>query len=169
MINCISYYFGLYFLDGSNNCDGISTQGAVSELSEKMGEPYMNYMDVKEKLRTTNKDDWIANDELGTFTYKDDLNLRIERVETDRPFFESWATNFPDKNARATNYRVYYNNSYVDEKMLIDVDGYRATIPLPRSTAPLSFDDEDINFARIINAGERFDEYMETIINREKE
>lgn len=82
------------------------------------------------------------------------MNLRIERAETDSPFFESWATNFPDKNAQATNYRVYYNNSYVDEKMLIDVDGYRAAIPLPRSTALLSFDHEDINFARIINAGD---------------
>lgn len=30
----------------------------------------MNYADVKEVLRITNKDDWIANNELGTFTYQ---------------------------------------------------------------------------------------------------
>ena len=120
----------------------------------------MEYSEVESILETSKKDDWIVNDGLGAFTYKKDLNLRIERSDNDREFNEPWATNFPDKNARAVNYRVFYNNSFVDEKMLVAVDGFRATLPLPRSAQDLSVNKKDENFARIVDVGNQFDSYM---------
>lgn len=120
----------------------------------------MNYNDVENILATSKKDDWIINDTLGTFTYKEDLNLRIERSSEDREFNEEWARNFPDKNARAEDYKVFYNNSFVDEKMLVSVDGARATLPLPKSETDLTVTSANANFARIVNVGNQFDDYL---------
>ena len=120
----------------------------------------MEYNEVEKILATSDKDDWIVNDRLGAFTYKKDLNLRIERSDNDREFNEPWATKFADKDARAVNYRVFYNNSFVDEKMLVAVDGFRATLPLPKSANDLSVNKEDENFARIVNIGNQFDIYL---------
>lgn len=120
----------------------------------------MEYDEVEKILNTSEKKDWIANDELGTFTYKKDLNLRIERSSDDRIFTESWATNFPDKNARAIDYKVFYNNSFVDEKMLVSVDGARATLPLPKSPDDLTVTKSKVNFAKIVDTGNQFEEYL---------
>ena len=120
----------------------------------------MEYSEVEKILATSKKDDWIVNDGLGAFTYKKDLNLRIERADDDRDFNEPWAIKFPDKNARAINYRVFYNNSFVEEKMLVAVDGFRATLPLPKSSQDLSVNKSDVNFARIVDVGTQFDNYL---------
>lgn len=120
----------------------------------------MKYDEVENILASSSKDDWIVNDTLGTFTYKNDLNLRIERSPEDREFNEEWAKNFPDKNARAEDYKVFYNNSFVDEKMLVSVDGSRAILPLPKSESDLTVTAANVNFARIVNVGSQFDDYL---------
>ncbi len=120
----------------------------------------MDYNQVEVLLAESSGDDWIKNDELGVFTYKKDLSLRIERVAEDREFVEPWATKFPDKNARAIEYRVYYNNSFVDERLLVSVDGARAILPLPKSAKDLIVKKSNINFARIVNTGSLFDNYL---------
>ena len=38
----------------------------------------MTYQDLMEKLNQADKDDFIYNDRLGTYTYKHDLDIRIE-------------------------------------------------------------------------------------------
>lgn len=121
----------------------------------------MNYDEVENILATSKKDDWISNDELGTFTYKKDLNLHINRSSDDREFNEPWAKNFPDKNARAVDYKVFYNNSFVDEKMLVSVDGARAVLPLPKSPDDLTVKKSNVNFASIVDTGNQFSNYME--------
>lgn len=122
--------------------------------------PIMDYNKVENILATSKKEDWISNDELGTFTYKKDLNLHINRSPDDREFNEPWAKKFPDKNARAVDYKVFYNNSFVDEKMLVSVDGARAVLPLPKSPEDLSVKEENINFASIVDTGNQFSDYL---------
>lgn len=131
--------------------------------------PIMDYNKVENILATSKKEDWISNDELGTFTYKKDLNLHINRSPDDREFNEPWAKNFPDKNARAVDYKVFYNNSFVDEKMLISVDGARAVLPLPKSPDVLTVKKENVNFASIVDTGNQFSNYMERSGLKEEE
>lgn len=123
----------------------------------------MKLDDVKEILATSSQEDWIIDDESGSFTYKNDLNLHIERAEYDsyREFNEPWATSHPDKHAVAVDYVVKYGSSFVDKKMLVSVDGHRATLPLPKAINDLSVKASDVNFAKIVNIGDRVDEYLE--------
>lgn len=122
----------------------------------------MKLDDVKDILATSSQEDWIIDDESGSFTYKNDLNLHIERAEYDtyREFDETWATSHPDKHAVAVEYVVKYGTSFVDKKILVSVDGHRATLPLPKSINDLSVKASDVNFAKIVNIGDQVDEYL---------
>src|SRR5690554_7441784 len=102
----------------------------------------MKLDDVKKILSTSTKDEWIVDDESGSFTYKNDLNLHIERAdyETYREFDEPWAKSHPDPKAVAVDYVVKYGSSFVDKHTLVSVDGHRATLPMPKSMDDLRVD-----------------------------
>lgn len=123
----------------------------------------MNLNDVKKILAHSSQEDWIVDDESGSFTYKNDLNLHIDRAdyESYREFNEPWATSHPDKHAVAVEYVVKYGSSFVEKKMLVSVDGHRATLPLPKSVDDLRVKASDVNFAKIVDIGDRVDEYLE--------
>lgn len=123
----------------------------------------MKLDDVKEILANSSQEDWIVDDESGSFTYKKDLNLHIDRAdyESYREFNEPWATSHPDKNAVAVEYTIKYGSSFVDKKMLVSVDGHRASLPLPNSMNDLRAKASDVNFAKIVDVGGRVDEYLE--------
>lgn len=122
----------------------------------------MKLEQVKRILSESNQDDWIIDDESGSFTYKDDLNLHIERAtyETYRDFNEAWATSHPDPKAVAVEYTVKYGSSFVDKKTLVSVDGHRATLPMPKSATDLHVKKSDVNFAKIVDVGGNVDEYL---------
>lgn len=122
----------------------------------------MKLTKVKEILASSSQDDWIVDDESGSFTYKDDLNLHIERAafEDYRSFNESWATSHPDPDARAVEYIVKYGSSFVEKHTLVAVDGFRATLPMPKSAQDLHVGSAEVNFARIVDIGDRIDEYL---------
>lgn len=122
----------------------------------------MKLNDVKEILATSSQDDWIIDDESGSFTYKNDLNLHIERADYDsyREFKEPWATSHPDPHAVAVEYVVKYGSSFVDKHTLVSVDGHRATLPMPKSINDLRVRASEVNFAKIVNIGDRVEEYL---------
>lgn len=117
---------------------------------------------VKSILAKSSQEDWIVDDESGSFTYKEDLNLRIERSDFDtyRSFNEPWATNHPDSSAKAEDYTVKYGSSFVEKFTLVSVDGHRATLPMPESRDSEFVSKEDVNFAKIVDIGGRVDEYL---------
>ncbi|WP_124430076.1 hypothetical protein [Pseudomonas sp. R2-37-08W] len=123
----------------------------------------MKLDDVKKILATSPQDDWVIDDESGSFTYKNDLNLHIERAdyETYRDFDEPWAKSHPDPKAVAVEYVVKYGSSFVEKHMLVSVDGHRATLPMPKSMNDLRVRASDANFARIVDIGDRVDEYLQ--------
>lgn len=123
----------------------------------------MNLEGVQKILATSSQDEWIVDDESGSFTYKNDLNLRIERADFDtyRSFNEPWATNHPDSSAKAEDFTVKYGASFVDKHTLVSVDGHRATLPMPESASSEYVSKEDVNFAKIVDIGGRVDEYLE--------
>lgn len=122
----------------------------------------MKLDDVKKILATSTENDWIVDDESGSFTYKHDLNLHIERAdyETYRDFNEPWAKSPPDSEAMAVEYVVKYGSSFVDKQVLVSVDGHRATLPMPKSRDDLRVAQSDVNFAKIVDVGRRVDEYL---------
>ena len=122
----------------------------------------MKLDDVKKILATSTENDWIVDDESGSFTYKHDLNLHIERAdyETYRDFNEPWAKSHPDSEAMAVEYVVKYGSSFVDKQVLVSVDGHRATLPMPKSRDDLRVTQSDVNFAKIVDVGRRIDEYL---------
>lgn len=123
----------------------------------------MKLNEVEEILASSSQDDWIVDDESGSFTYKEDLNLHIERDDYDnyRSFNEPWAVQHPDSAAMAVEYTVKYGNSFVEKHTLVSVDGHRATLPMPKSINELQVKKEDVNFAKIVNIGDRVDEYIQ--------
>lgn len=122
----------------------------------------MNFDRVNEILAESTQDDWVIDDETGSFTYKDDLNLRIQRAayETYSDFKEPWANSHPDPKAVAVEYVVKYGASFVKKYTLVLVDGHRATLPMPKSIDDLRVSSSEVNFARIVNIGDRVDEYL---------
>ncbi|MFD3226491.1 hypothetical protein [Rahnella aceris] len=122
----------------------------------------MKYNEVKKILAESTQSDWIIDDESGSFTYKDDLNLHIVRApyDTYRYFNEKWATSHPDPKAVSVEFTVKYGNSFVDKQTLVSVDGHRATLPMPTSASDLSVKISDVNFAKIVDVGSRVDEYL---------
>lgn len=124
----------------------------------------MQYHDIQNILSEGNPSDWLYFDELGVFTYKKDVDLRITRSRDERntSFNESWAVSHPDPNATKVFFTVYYNQSPVYQEMLIDIDGCRATLPLPDlTTNQVSL--ASYQFASIVNGnrGNRLDEYLQ--------
>lgn len=93
--------------------------------------------------------------------YKHDLDLRIKYLNN-RPFYEPWATNFPDKNAALIQYGIYYQDNLIETKYCVGVDGLQAIVPLPEIT-DFSFSEEDHHFAEIINRLQNLDEYITRI------
>ena len=123
----------------------------------------MNYQELKEILEHSNPSEWLYFDKYGQFTYKKDVNLRIVRSDSEenRPFNESWATKHPDPNATRVFLTVYYNQSIIEEKMMVDIDGYRATLPI-RSLTTMTVSQADYQLALIVNGslGNKLNEYL---------
>ena len=123
----------------------------------------MTQKEVTDILATSSQNEWIVDDETGSFTYKDDLNLRIERAEYDKSnsFNEDWATGHPDSKAEKVNYTVKYASSFVARETLVSVDGGRATLPMPDVKTKKIVSSDDMNFAKIVDVSDRTDEYIE--------
>jgi hypothetical protein len=124
----------------------------------------MKYNDLKNIILSSNREDWLFNDERGIYTYKNDLNIWIQRkdIDFDRDKFvgEDWATKHPDPNAYREIYEIYYSSSFIEEKMLVSVDGFRASLPLPK-IGTNKVKNEDYQFAKIVDQINSLDEYMD--------
>jgi len=123
----------------------------------------MTYQELIKTIRESEKEDWLFSDERGIYTFKGDLNLRIERrdIDHDNDKFsgEDWATKHPDPTAYRVIYEIFYGASFVEEKLLVSVDGHRATLPLPKvNTNEVSL--EDYHFAEIVDQLDTLQEYM---------
>lgn len=122
----------------------------------------MDHTTIVAILSKSSPDEWLRHDDQGSFTYKADADLHIEREAYDLQdtFNESWAVNHPDKTAHRVYYRVMYNSSLIERKLLVSVDGGRATLPLPDRKS-LEVFLADVNFARIVDVADATDEYIE--------
>ena len=124
----------------------------------------MTYQELIAMIKNSSQSDWLFNDERGLYTYKNDLHLRIERRDIDHEsdgfLGEKWATGHPDPTAYRVIYEVYYGASFVYERLLVSVDGHRATLPLPKINSNIVSQD-DFHFAKIVDQLNTLSEYMQ--------
>lgn len=125
----------------------------------------MNYDEAIEIVRSSSREDWIHESVTNSFTYKEDLNLRIEQLPDEEKgmlFKEEWAIKHADSNAHKVFYHLKYNSSIIKRIVLVSVDGHKAELPLPISIVDLRIQNlTDYDVARIINGQELLDDYMQ--------
>ena len=108
----------------------------------------MTYDEIMNILAEGDTDAWITIEE-GHCTYKEDPLLTI---------VHSWATKHPDSKAVTSEYEVRYGGSVICRKVLVSVDGGRATLPMPIIKTQV-IARKDYNFAKIV-APSDLDEYI---------
>ena len=88
--------------------------------------------DVQERISGSDHGEWIPFTDMGTWTYRDDVQLRIQRYEQlDSNFQAAW-TQHLQATSQSFGYVVYYGDSPVEYHTIVSVDNFRAHIPLPR-------------------------------------
>ncbi|MCK6438119.1 hypothetical protein [Rivihabitans pingtungensis] len=119
----------------------------------------MRINEIKKHIRQSTPSDWVCDSNRESYTYKEDANIRIERQSGESFRGEKWAECYPNSNANSVIYTVYYGNSFIEERTLVDVDGGRATLPLPAiDTNSVSRD--DYHFASLVDESGTLDQYM---------
>lgn len=88
--------------------------------------------DVRETVRGTEHGEWIPFNDMGTWTYRDNVQVRIQRYEQLDGNFQAPWTQHLQATSQSFGYVLYYGNSPVEYHTIISVDNYRAHIPLPR-------------------------------------
>ncbi len=126
-------------------------------------ETQLTYDDVMDLVRSNEADQWVYNDSKGSHLLRSDVNLRIVRRDTDDvpmpEFNEPWAKKHPDPIAHRVHYDVFYGASFIDEFMLVSVDGHRADLPLPDPQSTV-IPREKYCLARAVDSQGTLDEYI---------
>lgn len=117
-------------------------------------------------LQTDGKIDWQSNQttDLDERFLKQDIRLRIRRHDEEdlivEDFTEDWANSFPNPQATSYSYNILYDNHFIEQVILVFVDGNRASLPLPdletRQARKL-----DYKIAQIYNNQNILDNYMQ--------
>ena len=126
----------------------------------------MTYDDVMNAVRSNPYPNWSYNDERRTFTLRDNVNITIRRKDIDfndptsRFSTEDWATNHPDSVAYQVVYEIYYGASFVENFVLVAVDGLRAYLPVPNANTTIVSRDNYL-LAKAVGRSDALDEYLE--------
>ncbi|MCS4447333.1 hypothetical protein JTS91_05400 [Clostridium botulinum] len=81
------------------------------------------------------RNDWDFFEDKCTCVLRNNSKIKIvwDDFEGKRAFHEKWATNHCDDKAYISNYCIYNGDIEIKRFSLVDVDGYRATLPLPKT------------------------------------
>ena len=123
----------------------------------------MTVKEIEEILSSTSSSDWVIEEELGAYTYKQDVLLRIQKhpidYHADKFSGEDWATTMhADSEAYRVVYDVFYGESFIETKQFVAVDGCRAFLPMPTFGTKV-IPCRDYLFAKIV-APDTLDEYI---------
>ncbi|NFI94720.1 hypothetical protein FC961_10010 [Clostridium botulinum] len=79
--------------------------------------------------------DWDFFEDKCTCVLQSNPKIKIvwNDFEERRAFHEKWATNHTDDKAYISDYHIYNGDIEIKRFSLVDVDGYRATLPLPKT------------------------------------
>jgi len=121
--------------------------------------------EVRELIVNTYPSDWIQFNSLGTWTFRDDVDLRIESDEKLDGRFEAPWTRQIQAQCQSYSYIVYYGGSPVEFHAIVGVDDFRAHIPMPQDPAgphqPFTITPYQATLGRIITGDQQtFDAYL---------
>lgn len=111
-----------------------------------------SYREIREVVSASDLGDWIGFQARGTWTYRDDVSLRIVRENRiDSGYQQPWTRGIQGANARF-GYYVYYDSSPVEYHVVVSVDDGRAHIPEPAHQGgnAYSVPEYEANIGRII-------------------
>ncbi|MDO5291590.1 MAG: hypothetical protein Q4F05_02450 [bacterium] len=126
----------------------------------------MNYDEFMNIIVQSNPSDWIYDDAKSTYIYKPNLYISIIGKEMDYSesglFYEDWATNHPDSNARKKEFELCFNGTCVDTFYTASVDGSRMYIPYPKLESMTITQKQYAigNIVNIPNEGYGYDSYL---------
>lgn len=109
---------------------------------------------------------WIPFSDMGTWTYSEDVKLRIQRHEQlDSNLQLPW-TQHLQGTSQSFSYIVYYGNSPVEYHTIASVDNFRAHIPFPQQPSdpnqPFTITPYQATIGRIITGNEKtFQAYLD--------
>ena len=122
--------------------------------------------DIQAQIGDSGPEEWIPFSEMGTWTYRDNVQLRIQRHEQLDPNLQTPWTQHLQAQSQSYSYIVYYGSSPVEYHTVASVDNFRAHIPLPRQPAspdqPYTITEYQATLGRIITGNtETFRAYLQ--------
>ncbi|MUV89345.1 hypothetical protein GJ629_05045 [Halapricum sp. CBA1109] len=90
-----------------------------------------SYEELRSVVVDSAFDEWIRFGRLGTWTYQQDVALRLVQQEQLGPAQEPWATQFQAPSTRY-GYVFYYGNSPIEYHTVVGLDNDRAFVPEPQ-------------------------------------
>lgn len=108
---------------------------------------------ILDSIYNSNRTDWEFFENKCMCVLKNNPKIKIvwDDFEEREEFQDRWATNHPDKHAYIYDYVIYNNDKEIKRFALVDVDGYRATIPLPKANSNI-IKRNDYYLARLFNS-----------------
>lgn len=90
---------------------------------------------IMDSIYKSKRSDWEFFESKCTCVLKSNSKIKIvwDDSEEREEFHDEWATKHPDKQAYIYNYIIYNNDQEIKHFELVDVDGFRATMPLPKA------------------------------------
>lgn len=147
----------------SVSIDEITFRSIVDCLYEISGSsPYDSRNYIKSIVTESSKEDWEYDDHLAEFVFMPDHKLRILQFDSrgePMEFDEPWVKNFPDPNARMINFAVYYDNQRIFDFPMICCDGFRYTLPMPKSRSDLTITSEQYRLGQIMEKSGMYEDF----------
>ena len=123
----------------------------------------MNYSEFIDKITSSKREDWIYDDDLERYVYKEDISISIvsDKESKDKEFYQEWINKFNEKTAYRARFFLCYNNSIVEAFYTAAVDGYRALIPYP-DIKNMAITQKQYKIAVLVNISyKRLNEYLD--------
>jgi hypothetical protein len=111
---------------------------------------------VRQLIFSSEPSDYSYEASTGQFFLKRDTDLRIVLDRTNdnleySSFDEPWVRKFPDPHGYRQEVNIYYRSTLIMKMLLVNVDGGRYTLPLPKSADNLIITPFQYHVGKIIN------------------
>lgn len=121
--------------------------------------------EIQSKISGSGPEDWIPFSDMGTWTFRSDVALRIQRNEQLDANLQTPWTQHLQAVSQGYSYLVYYENSPVEYHAIASVDNFRAHIPYPDQPSdpnqPYTISQYQATLGRIITGNEEtFQAYL---------
>jgi hypothetical protein len=121
--------------------------------------------DVRELAAGSRPEDWIPFADMGVWTSREDVQLRLVRHnQLDAEYRAPWTESI-QAGCQSFSYVLYYGNSPVEYHVIVSVDDFRAHVPMPPNAGdpdgPYTVTPYQADLGRIITRDEQtFNAYL---------